>query len=192
MFKNKEENINVNNYHGITVLPVVYKIIDSILKLRIRKKSYPIQCTLQRGFTEKLAPLNATFILEEARRESWDDNNPFIIVMLVAKSAFDVVVHKNMLRKLYHIGIDDNDWTIINSMYTNAKTSIKWKGYISESFNIEKGLCQSGILSADLCKIYVDQLLRTLKSSGLGVKIGDEECCATACADDITITATMK
>jgi hypothetical protein len=43
---------------------------------------------------------------------------------------------------LYHIGIDDNHWTIINSMHTNAKTSIKWKGYIIESFNIEQGVRQ--------------------------------------------------
>ena len=84
VFKNKGETINVKNYRGITVLPVVCKIIDSILKLRIRKKSDPIQCTLQRGFTEKSEYLNATFILEEARRESWDENNPFIIVMLDA------------------------------------------------------------------------------------------------------------
>jgi hypothetical protein len=48
--------------------------------------------SLQRGFTEKSAPLNAAFILEEARRESWDENNLFIIVKLDAKSAFDVVV----------------------------------------------------------------------------------------------------
>jgi hypothetical protein len=116
--------------------------------------------SLQRGFTEKSAPLNAAFILEEARRESWDENNPFIIVTLDAKSAFDVVVHKNLLRKLYHIGIDDNHWTIINSMHTNAKTSIKWKGYISESFHIEQGVRQGGILSADLYKIYVDPLLQ--------------------------------
>ena len=138
MFKNKGENINVKNYRGITVLPVIFKIIDSILKSRIRKKSDPIQCTLQKGFTEKSAPLNAAFILEEARRESWDENNSFIIVALDAKSAFDVVVHKkkNLLRKLYHIGFDDNHWTIINSMHTNAKTSIKWKGYIFQRASI--------------------------------------------------------
>ena len=49
VFKNKGENINVKNYRGKTVLPVVCKIIDSILKLRIRKKADPIQCTLLRG-----------------------------------------------------------------------------------------------------------------------------------------------
>jgi hypothetical protein len=52
------------------------------------------------------------------------------------------------------IGIDDNHWTIINSMHTNAKTSIKWKGYISESLNIEQGVHQGGILSADLQNVY--------------------------------------
>jgi hypothetical protein len=35
----------------------------------------------------------------------------------------------------------------------------------------------------------VDPLLHRLKNSGLGVKIGDIECCATACADDITINS---
>ena len=94
-----------------------------------------------------------------------------------------------MLRKLYHIGIDDNHWTINNRMHTNAKTSIKWKGYISESFNIEQGVRQGDISSADLYKIYVDPLLHRLNNSGLGVKIGDVECCATACADDITINS---
>jgi hypothetical protein len=31
--------------------------------------------------------------------------------------------------------------------------------------------------------------IHRLKNSGLGVKIGDVECCATACADDITINS---
>jgi hypothetical protein len=44
--------------------------------------------------------------------------------------------------------------------FSNAKTSIKWKGYISESFHIEQGVRQGGILSADLYKIYVDPLLQ--------------------------------
>jgi hypothetical protein len=48
---------------------------------------------------------------------------------------------------------------------------------------------QGDISSADLYKIYVDPLLHRLKNSGLGVKIGDVECCATACADDITINS---
>jgi hypothetical protein len=42
-------------------------------------------------------------------------------------------------------------------------------------------------LSADLYKIYVDHLLHRLQHSGKGLKIGYINCCATACADDISI-----
>ena len=42
-------------------------------------------------------------------------------------------------------------------------------------------------MSADLYKIYVDHLLHRLQHSGKGLKIGYINCCATACADDISI-----
>ena len=35
---------------------------------------------------------------------------------------------------------------------------------------------QSGVLSADLYKVYVDQLLHRLKHNGLGMKIGNIQC----------------
>jgi hypothetical protein len=49
---------------------------------------------------------------------------------------------------------------------------------------------QSGVLSADLYKVYVDPLLHRLKHSGLGMKIGNIQCAASACADDIAINST--
>jgi hypothetical protein len=46
-----------------------------------------------------VAPLNAAFILEEARREALEIGKLLTIILLDAKSAFDVVVHKNLLKK---------------------------------------------------------------------------------------------
>ena len=73
-FKNKGSKLHVTNYQGtcITVTPVVCKIIDSIMKNRLRPKWDQQQCPLQRVFTKNSAPLNAAFILEEARREALD------------------------------------------------------------------------------------------------------------------------
>jgi hypothetical protein len=42
------------------------------MKNRLRPKWDQQQCPLQRGFTKNSAPLNAAFILEEARREALD------------------------------------------------------------------------------------------------------------------------
>ena len=118
IFKNKGSKLHVTNYRGITVTPVVCKIIESIMKNRLRPKWDQQQCPLQRGFTKNSAPLNAAFILEEARREALDIGKLLTIILLDAKSAFDVVVHKNLLKKLYHLGIQDKHWTLIKSLHT--------------------------------------------------------------------------
>jgi hypothetical protein len=82
------------------------------------------------GFTKNSAPLNAAFILEEARREALDIGKLLTIVLLDAKSAFDVVVHTNLLKKLYHLGIQDKHWNLIKSLHTNASSAIKFIGHI--------------------------------------------------------------
>ena len=160
------------------------------MKNRLRPKWDPQQCPLQRGFTKNSAPLNAAFILEEARREALDIGKLLTIILLDAKSAFDVVVHKKLLKKLYHLGIQDKQWTLIKSLHTNASSAIKFNGLVSENFNILQGVRQGGILSADLYKIYIDPLLKQLQQSRLGMNIGHIECGATACADDITLNYT--
>jgi hypothetical protein len=45
--------------------------------------------------------------------------------------------------------------TLMNNLYTNASSCIKWKNQISKSMiSIEQGVRQGGALSADLYKVY--------------------------------------
>ena len=190
VFKNKGSIFDVKNYRGITILPVICKIIETILKFRIQPQTDKVQCSLQRGFTKKTAPLNAAFILEELRREALDLGLMLIIIFLDAKSAFDVVVHQNLIRRLYHLGINDKHLSLIHDLHKNAVSAIKFNGRISENFPINQGVRQGGILSADLYKIYIDPLLHQIQKSNFGMKIGHIHCGATACADDITLNST--
>jgi hypothetical protein len=41
---------------------------------------------------------------------------------------------------LYHLGIQDKHWTLIQNLHSNATTSVKWNGHISDRFNIQQGL----------------------------------------------------
>jgi hypothetical protein len=71
--------------------------------------------------------------------------------MLDAKSAFDVVVHANLIRRLHQYEFLDQSILLINSLYENAVSHIKWKNLMSEqNFKIEEGVRQGGVLSADL------------------------------------------
>ena len=144
IFKNKGSRLNAKYYRGITVLPVLCKLIDSIIKARIVEQLDSTQSSLKRGFTAGTSPLNAALILEEARRESKDQKKPFIMVLLDAKSAFDVVNHRNIMRRLYHCGIQDAHWSLINSLHTNATTSVKWSGEVSKPYWLSKRYVKEG------------------------------------------------
>jgi hypothetical protein len=53
----------------------------------------------QRGFTEGAAsPMNSALPVEEIYRESKDNNTEYELVLLDAKSAFDVVIHNQLIR----------------------------------------------------------------------------------------------
>lgn len=124
------------------------------------------------------------------KRDSKDKNEELIIVLLDAKSAFDVVEPDHLLRRLYHIGVNDKTWSIIQSLHEDASSAIKWNGHISEFFKINQGVRQGGILSADLYKVYVNPLLNRINRTGIGAKIGNIICNTSACADDVTVNAT--
>ena len=189
VFKNKGNKNDAKNYRGITITPILSKVIETIMKFRIRPKIAVTQNKMQRGFTEKATPLYSAFIMEELRRENLDLKIETIFILLDAKSAFDVVRHANLIRKLYHLGIPEQIILLIDSLYRNAVSSVKWNGSTSDPFVIEQGVRQGGTLSADLYKIYINQLLDELCDLQIGGKIGNINCCAPTCADDITITA---
>lgn len=189
VFKNKGERSDVRNYRGITVNPTISKIIEKIIKLRENDKILGTQNPLQRGFTENTSPLIAELIIEEFERENKDLKKPTYIALLDAKSAFDVVVHDNLIRRLFQIGISHQSILILQNLYQGATSCVKWNGKYSDPFKIDQGVRQGGALSADLYKVYINPLLNLLCESGMGGKIGNINCCAPTCADDIAIIA---
>jgi hypothetical protein len=152
IFKNKGMIIDAKNYRGITITPTLSKIVETIIKFRINLTIVSVQNPLQRGFTEHSTPLISSLMLEEVGRENKDNKEPTIIGMLDAKSAFDVVRHANLIRRLYLYGITKQCILMIDDLYRNATTKIKWKGEFSEGFKIEQGVRQGATLSAACTK----------------------------------------
>ena len=141
---------------------------------------------MQRGFTCYSSPLYCALLIEEFIREATGNKQVSYTAYLDAKTAFDVVNHNNLLRKLFNYGVAGPLWNIINSFHENAASVIKWDGEMSGSINIEQGVRQEGILSADLYKVYVNQLLDRMYECGYGARIGDIICNAPTCADDLS------
>ncbi|VDI62656.1 Hypothetical predicted protein [Mytilus galloprovincialis] len=172
VFKNKGDARYAKNYRGITVTPIYSKIIEKIIKVRETLSSWRKKNPLQRGFTDNITPLLCELIIEEFERESKDLKLPTYIALLDGKSAFDVVVHSNLTRRLYQTGISDQSIILIDRLYKNATSCIKWRNKTSVVFEIEQGVRQGGTISADLYKLYVNPLLNLLCDTGIGGHIG--------------------
>ena len=65
IFKNKGLKTQVTNNRGITVLPVISKIVEPIIKARIQNQVLEIQSRIQRGFTSGSSPVNSALAVEE-------------------------------------------------------------------------------------------------------------------------------
>ena len=152
VFKKKGSNIDSKNYRGITVFPIITKVLELVKRARLKQLILEKQNKLQRGFTEKSSPMNTALILEEYIRDRRDIQAPAYLAFLDAKSAFDVVSHKSLMRKLFNIGAEGNMWTIINSLHQDARSAVKWQGEISKQFRVEQGVRQGGILSTDFTR----------------------------------------
>ena len=171
IFKKKGDKHEVKNYRGITVLPVLLKILEYVVREKMRPVIDPQQSVLQRGFTKNTSPMNCSLIVEEFVRESKDCKQIAYIALLDAKSAFDVVNHDHLMRKLYHMGVENELWKVINNLHRNAPSSIKWGGHNSETFPINLGVRQGGILSADLYKVHINTLLQKLQNIHIGINM---------------------
>jgi hypothetical protein len=57
-----------------------------------------------------------------------------------AKSAFDVVTHSSILRKLFLTGIEGSTWKLIHDLHQETQSVIKWNRLISEPFSITQGV----------------------------------------------------
>ena len=181
----------MDNYRGITATPILGKLFESVLLLRL-EQSFE-QSSLQFGFTKGLSPVMSALIVSEARAEAKINScKPLFLVTLDSRKAFDVVNHIILLDKLYEAGIHPSLWTIVKNMYTGLTSKVKWIGELSESFNIQQGVRQGGILSPFLYKTYLNPCLVELKRHGLGLCIGTVFCGCPTCADDLAFLSNCE
>ena len=95
-FKNKGSNKDAKNYRGITILPIITKIVETLLRNYIQPLIEDVQSNLQRGFTKHSSPMNCSLILKEVTREYNDQRTPLYAAFLAVTSAFDVVSHDSL------------------------------------------------------------------------------------------------
>jgi len=185
ILKKGKDSHKTENYRGITITSIIGKLFEYIIldKANLTKLD---QSDLQFGFTQGLSPGMAALILSEVFSEITGKQILFVTT-LDSQKAFDVVNHNILMDRLYHYGVDLKFWNIIDDLYDELTSTVKWKGKISLSFRINQGVRQGGVLSSHLYKAYINELLMELKNRDLGVSIGTTYAGCPTCADDVVL-----
>ena len=181
----KGDATNPSNYRGISVTPVILKIVEHILSSRHNPSLQTTQSRLQKGFTENTSSMNAAMILSECIQESKQQKKPLFVAALDVQKAFDVVDHDSLLRKLYLDGISGDDWLLMKDLYTNMSAKVKWDGFLSSTVVIRQGVRQGGILSAPHYKRYNNSFLLDIEDRFCGKLIGTVRIPHVTVADDL-------
>ena len=83
--------------------------------------------------------------------------------MDLQKKEKDVVSQEILLHKLYFDGVQDSDWLLVNDLFHDMSSKVKWKGEFSRQFPSLQDVKQGGILSAGHYKRYNNPLLLQLE-----------------------------
>ena len=161
------------NYRGITLLSVVGKVFCKILNNRL------VQCLDkegalhegQAGFRINRSCMDNVYTLNEIVQGRLREDKKTYAFFLDIQKAYDSVWHDGLWYKLWDMGVKGRMWRVIKKMYESSKSAVLLEGEKSDTFTIEQGVAQGCSLSPILFSVFVNDLLKEVEQTGLGIQL---------------------
>ena len=161
------------NYRGVTLLSVVGKVFCKILNNRL------VQCLDkegvlhegQAGFRINRSCMDNVYTLNEIVQGRLREDKKTYALFLDIQKAYDSVWHDGLWYKLWDMGVKGRMWRVIKKMYESSKSGVLLEGEKSDTFTIEQGVAQGCSLSPILFSIFVNDLLKEVEQTGLGIQL---------------------
>ena len=172
LFKKGNKN-SLHNWRPISILNVDYKILAQVLSKRLQTVVTSIVSLDQTGFIKDRSSAENIRLVQDLIDYYQGVKAPGIIMFLDFEKAYDNVSHNFLFYLLKKLNFGKSFIQWIQSMYTKAKGRVMNHGWISESFNIERGVRQGCPLSSLLFIIVAEVLAMKIKQNnrikGLGL-----------------------
>lgn len=193
----KGDRTDVNNYRGISLVQVTYKILSACLLQRTQEQLEQKIGEYQAGFRPGRSCVEQIFNLKTVLRIKAIRNAPIICTFVDFQKAYDSVDRQSLFNVLEEQGLDPKTLRLIQQTLTGTISKVKFMGEISEPFLIDTGVRQGDGLSPLLFNLVLDKVIREwekeLKNQGhwkpvrLGRPKNNIEIACLAFADDLAI-----
>ena len=176
--KKKDKSVFCN-YRPVSVLPLVNKIYEKIIFKRIVNfvEKHNIIAKEQHGFRSGLGTETACLDLMKILLPVYQNKKYAITVMLDQSSAFVLVEHELLLKKLYRMGIRGPIHQLLKSYLEDRHFYVNYNNYLSTMYDVVGSVPQCGVLAPYLFNLYSNDLIAYIS-----------ECSSVVYADDNSVT----
>lgn len=131
-----------NSYRGITLIPVFFKIFETLLSKRLSSilESNTFPNRHQSAYRKNLCSLCTSFNLQESINYNLDHSSEVFVAFLDSNKAFDSVWQDGLFYKLYNLGVKGKIWNIMKQMYSNFTSRVVFNGFKSDYVTMKRGI----------------------------------------------------
>lgn len=181
-----------DNNRGITLMPVLGKVLDSLLLKRFDTWMITTLDRLQGANRSGVSSLETAACLQQAIATNTSPAQSVYVALLDVKKAFDTVWQIGLFVQLYDMGLDRQIWRILRNSYRNFHCAVRVGSGLSSWFEPSQGVHQGDVFSMRLYSLYVNSLLAELGRQAHGIRVGTVDCGQPSFADDIALAAPSK
>ena len=165
---NKKSKAHSSNYRLIAISSLILKLMDLLI---IELFNIDLQVsTLQFGFITNSSTSLCSWTLKETINYFVNKGSTVYLCLLDMTKAFDNVKLHLLFNKVRE-RIPSIFVRFLIFSYVNQNCVVKWGESKSTSFTIGNGVRQGAVLSPILFNIYMNDVFKVLKESGIGCKI---------------------
>jgi hypothetical protein len=193
LYKNRagSERTQPKYYRPIALSCSIGKLLEKILLERllrivdIKKMLSPFQTGFRKGQSSR----ENSFVLNEIVAQRKAEGKQTFASFLDIQGAYDATIRPTAFRKYFLKGIRGRLWSVLWNTYKAALLYVKANDEESKMFKTSVGLRQGSTLSPLLFNLFIDDVLRELNETGLGVSTASMNISAVAFADDILLVS---
>ncbi|XP_060665319.1 uncharacterized protein LOC132797575 [Drosophila nasuta] len=180
------------NYRGISLLPVAYKVLTSILCERLKPHAEALIGPYQCGFRPGKSTVDQIFTLRQILEKSYENQIDTYHLFVDYKAAFDSPRRDRLYAAMSELGIPAKLTRLCRMTLSNTISSVKVGCGQSETFTTKCGLRQGDSLSCILFNILVESIIRKAGVHRTGTILTNRCVQLLGYADDIDIIGRTK
>ncbi len=145
---------------------------------------------VQNGFRHDRNCIDHIFVLYTIIRNRKNQSLDTFVAYIDFYKCFDIIDRNLLFLKLTQYGVDGKMYDALKSMYSNTYSRVNINDKFTDWFQTNNGCRQGDVISPTAFSIMINDLLKELNGSGIGVRI-DMNLLVTvlAFADDIVLLA---